>query len=138
MGYATLTHLIDRFGEQELIQLSDREGSGVVDQGVVSVALAEADAEIDSYLFGIYALPVQTTPPVLVRVACDIVRYRLATDTPLEEVRTRYEDARRWLERLASRQTLLDLPAAPASIALGGILFSSAPSIFDGLCGGRF
>lgn len=116
MTYATQSDLETRFGAAEILQLADRDGSGAVDTGVVAGALAEADAEINAYLEGRYALPLATVPAILVRLACDIARYRLAADTPLEEVRKRYEDARRMLESLASGRVRLGLPSVSATV----------------------
>jgi phage gp36-like protein len=131
MPYATLTDLAARFGDEELTQLTDRLGTGVVDADVAQAALAEADAEIDAYLAGRYALPLAAVPPILVRLACDIARYRLATDTPLEEVRKRYEDARRLLENLAAGRVTLGLPAVDAPVVVGSVGSSVPAAVFD-------
>lgn len=102
MPYATRAEMEARYGAEELAQLTDRLGTGLVADDVLARALADADAEVDAYLGGRYTLPLTSTPPVLVRVACDIARYRLWADMASEEVRARYEDARRMLEQIAS------------------------------------
>lgn len=111
MTYATQADLETRFGAAEILQLADRDGDDLADSGVVAGALAEADAEIDAHLAGRYALPLASIPAILTRLACDIARYRLMADNPLEEARTRYEDARRMLESLAAGRVSLGLPA---------------------------
>ncbi len=131
MPYATLADLTARFGDEELTQLTDRLGAGVVDAAVAGAALAEAEAEIDAYLAGRHALPLATVPPILVRIACDIARYRLATDAPLEEVRKRYEDARRLLENLAAGRVTLGLPAVDQPAVVGGVAVSAPVAMFD-------
>jgi len=73
MSYATSDDLAARFGATELDQLADRNGDGLPDDGVVQGALADADAEIDAYLAGRYPLPLAHVPPVLARIACDMV-----------------------------------------------------------------
>lgn len=115
MSYATQADLETRFGAAEILQLADRDGDDIADSGVVAGALAEADAEIDAHLAGRYVLPLATVPAILVRLACDIARYRLMADNPLEEARKRYEDARRTLESLAAGRVSLGLPAASTS-----------------------
>lgn len=112
MTYATQADLETRFGAAEILQLADRDGDDLADSGVVAGALAEADAEIDAHLAGRYALPLASVPAILTRLACDIARYRLMADNPLEEARKRYEDARRLLESLAAGRVTLGLPAA--------------------------
>jgi phage gp36-like protein len=119
--YATQADLEARFGVDELTQLTDRVNAGVPDAAIVARALADADAEIDGYLASRYALPLATVPPVLARIACDIARYRLWEDRSSEEVRRRYEDARRLLESIARGQVSLGLPAANAAPALAEV-----------------
>lgn len=126
MPYATQADLEARFGVDELTQLTDRVGAGVPDAAIVARALADADAEIDGYLASRYDLPLTTVPPVLARIACDIARYRLWEDRASEEVRLRYEDARRMLESIARGQVSLGLPAANAAPALAEVSLGNA------------
>lgn len=111
MSYATVADLIARYGETELIQRTDRLGVGAIDMATAERALADADAEIDGYLAARYRLPLPTTPALLARIACDIARYRLWEEQASDEVRSRYEDARRLLEHLARGLVSLGLPA---------------------------
>lgn len=110
MGYATTGDLITRFGSDELTQITDRNGGGAMDVEMVRRALDDAAAEIDSYLAVRYRLPLATVPPVLVRVACDIARYLLWEERASEEVRRRYEDARRLLESISKGAADIGLP----------------------------
>ncbi|WP_275100146.1 gp436 family protein [Sedimenticola hydrogenitrophicus] len=133
MPYATTQDLIDRFAEAELIQLTDRTGAGVIDTDVLDRALVDADGEIDGYLSGRYALPLAAVPPVLVRVACDITRYHLYDDAVVDQVRTRYEDARRYLESVATGKVQLGLPASAGAVTVSGSPEVDAPArIFTG------
>jgi phage gp36-like protein len=116
MTYATQSDLTDRFGAVELAQLTDRTNGVVIDATVLGRALTDADAEIDSYLATRYALPLASTPVVLVRMAADIARYRLYDDRVTEAVRQRYADAVSLLKRMATGEVQLAgstaLPAA--------------------------
>ncbi len=111
MSYATEQDLIDRFGESELIQLTDRAAAGTVDLTVSGRALSDADAEINGYLAGRYTLPLSSTPEVLVRIAADMARYYLFGSAVPEVVRTRYEDAVRLLKAIASGQVDIGVDA---------------------------
>jgi phage gp36-like protein len=93
MIYASQADMVERFGEQELIQLTDRNNTGAVDATVLGRALADATAEIDGYLASRYQLPLTITPTVLVRVCADIARYHLHDDNIPEPVETRYKAA---------------------------------------------
>lgn len=78
MAYCTLTDLVDRYGETEVLAYADRDRDGLADAAMVDGVLADVDAEIDTYLAGRYALPLSDTPRVLVRIACALVREALA------------------------------------------------------------
>ncbi len=116
MTYATQQDLIDRFGAVELAQLTDRTNGVVIDATVLGRALADADAEIDGYLATRYQLPLATTPPVLVRLAADIARYRLFDDRTTEAVRQRYEDACKLLRNMSSGLVKLDAGVTPVPV----------------------
>jgi phage gp36-like protein len=109
MTYASQSDMIARFGEDEVIQLTDRAALGVVDAAVLLAALEEADAEINPYLQSRYAVPMVDVPRIIVGYACDIARYRLcgATAMVTEDTRSRYKDAVRFLENAASGKVLL-------------------------------
>jgi phage gp36-like protein len=113
--YATATDLVDRFGESELIDLTDRAQppAGMIDADVADKALADACGEADAYLGVRYTLPVTAPVPlVLVAVVCDIARYRLYENRSTEEVRKRYEDAVRWLRDVSRGAAVLPGAAA--------------------------
>lgn len=115
MPYATLDDLIARFGELELIQLSDAATPGLIDDAVVARALADADAIVDGHLGGRYALPLAAVPPMLVNVACDLARARLYKDVLPEAVESRRAEAMRYLELLGKGAITLGASPEPAS-----------------------
>lgn len=93
MIYAQVQDMIDRFGDLEIIQISDRDADGLIDEDVVQTALADASAEIDAYL-GRYPKTFQQPPLILTRLCCDIARYRLSATsgvTITEEIKNRYK-----------------------------------------------
>lgn len=106
MAYATEADLRQRIGGEEIDAMAERDALAI------TRALADADAEIDAYLGGRYALPLADVPAVLIRIACDIARYRLWAERASDEVRRRYEDARRFLEALGKGDVTLGLPDA--------------------------
>lgn len=114
MPYASQDDLIARFGETELIQLTDRASEGVVDADYLAVSLTEAQAEVDSYIGAIYDLPLLTTPVSLITATCNIARYRLYNQQATEEVKIRYDDTIRWLRDVARGLASLGLPATQA------------------------
>ena len=101
MSYASLDDLKKKFGQDELIALTDRVNQTTIDASIVTRALEDADAEINIYLLKRYQLPLSGTFPLLTILACDIARFRLHTTDPSDEVRKRYQDAKQMLEDIA-------------------------------------
>lgn len=112
--YAALSDLIDQFGDHEVNALTDRNGDGVPDTAVVNMALKRASDEIDSYLSSRFTLPITVVPDMLVGLCCDIARYKLcgAEVTETEEVRNRYKDAIKTLEKIRDRKVDIGLTDA--------------------------
>lgn len=117
MPYATQQDIIDRYGQEDLLVVADRDNDGNVDPDVVDEALADATAEIDTWLAAKYDLPLPSTPSVLVRLCVDITIYRLSSEAGLasEMRRQRYEDAVRLLKGIAKGEASLGLPDPPKS-----------------------
>lgn len=121
MSYCTLADLIEAYGEQEILQLSDRRRPPIqVDQGVVERAINDAAAEIDLHLHARYQLPLPTVPVVLRRVACTLTYANL--HTRLADSHPAYlaaENQRKLLHGISSGRLSLALDAGghPAPIA---------------------
>jgi len=125
MIYATAADLVARFGELELVQLTDLENipPSVIDVARVETKIGDACAFIDGYVGQVYRLPLAgcakpltvpggtveyAAPPVLVRIACDLARYYLHDDlAPENEVYRRYKAAVRELEAIADGKAQL-------------------------------
>ncbi|MGL5799264.1 MAG: gp436 family protein [Plesiomonas sp.] len=107
--YASRDDMVLAFGEKECVSLTDRAFTGQIDDAVISAALSRASAEIDGYLAGRYPTPWPDIPRVLVGRCCDIARYLLCGSGTqcTEEIRARYEDAIRYLERVADGRITL-------------------------------
>jgi len=103
MTYATRQGMIDRFGEDELIQLTDRATptTDMIDDTVLNAALNDADSEINSYIQARYPLPLASIPLQISRIARDIARYYLYDDSVTETVEKRYKEALKTLEQIA-------------------------------------
>jgi phage gp36-like protein len=131
MGYATQQDLIDRFGELEIIQLTDRTNIPpmTIDGVVVARALSDADALCDSFLLKLYALPMAATPPVLQKVAADIARYylhggRADKDHPATFA---FNQSTRWLADVAKGLVTLDVAGVQPAQAGGGSVKAKMP-----------
>lgn len=123
MSYASVEDMVARFGDLEVIQITDRNQDGEIDREVAEVALADATAEIDAYL-GRFARPFADVPPILKRLCCDIARYRLTATSGVlvtEEIRNRYKiDVLDLLRAMAKGEVQLGVDEAGAEIAGDG------------------
>lgn len=132
MTYATQQNMIDRFTQRELVQLTDTTGSGAINAAVVAVALADADAEINSYIGARYRLPLAQVTPELVRLACDIARYRLWDVRASDEVKTRYDDAIRKLRDVSKEVASLGIDQNSQPVAdAGGVGMIAGGRVFN-------
>jgi len=101
MAYCTEQDLITRYGEKELIQLTDKDNVGQLDLDVIESAIADADSLIDGYLGGRYGLPIKPVPRALGRIACEICRYYLYENLASDEVKDRYNEAVKSLKAIS-------------------------------------
>lgn len=126
MPYCTLDQLNDRFGPATIIALTDRADvpTGTVDLDVLNRAIAEADAMIDGYLGGRYALPLSAIPPLLTTLSMDITMWRLHLGEPSPKVKADYDAALRSLRDIAAG--IIRIPEAtglePAAPGTSGVI----------------
>lgn len=100
------------YSTDELLQLTDRAGTGEIDAAIYAAAAAQADSEIDGYLGGRFSLPLSTVDPEIVRLALIITRHRLYISGRPDFVQKDYDQA---LARLADiRDGRFTIVAEPA------------------------
>lgn len=132
--YATVQDMVDRFRETEMTQISDPTGAADgMDGDAIERAIADASAEIDTYLVSRYTLPLATVPRVLINVCCDVARYRLYEDRATEQVSKRYDDAIKLLTKLSTGQIGLgnDVLQQPVPSSGGGPEFTTPARVFS-------
>ena len=131
MAYASVADMVARFGDLEVIELTDRSHSGQIDEAVAKIALEDATAEIDAYL-GRFRRPFYDVPPILKRLCCDIARYRLSAvglTGITDEIRNRYKiDVLDLLRALAKGDVQLGVDDAGAELGGNGdgVMFVNA------------
>lgn len=108
MPYASLEDLIERAGEDEILQVADRDEDGTPDPDVVEAALVHADNIANGYVAVRYALPLTAVPDLLRTWCVSIARYHLHRDGAPDYVVRDYKDALASLKDLA--RGVLDLP----------------------------
>jgi phage gp36-like protein len=126
-NYCTQQDLIDSFGWQEVLELSNLDDPAARQINPVRIAqvIVEAGAEIDGYIGSRYKLPLLEVPVILKLCALDIVRYRLDKNQQREDVRQRYEDRLRFLELVGKGQMSLGVVDSESSVPVGGVDFTA-------------
>ena len=133
MTYATRLDLVDRFGERELVQLTDRINvpPTTVDDVAVGRALADATGLIDGYVGKVARLPLAPAPAHLIKIACDLAWYslhgkRADKDSPVTRA---HGEALAWLRDVAAGRVRLDDAGAtpPAPEGAAGRVSASEP-----------
>lgn len=105
MNYCTKQDLIDRFGERELIQLTDRTNTpaSTADDSVIERAISDASTLADGYIGKVYALPLADIPTTLTKAVADIARFYLHArgvekDNPVQRA---HDQALSWLKDIS-------------------------------------
>ncbi len=122
MAYSTIDDIRKLLPEEELIALTDDEALGAVNQGRVDEAIAQADAEVDSYCAVRYSVPVTPVPELLKKLSVDIAVYALYSRTvqSVPEVRAeRYRSAIRQLEGISKGTLTLGVEQAQTADSSG-------------------
>ena len=126
MSYCVLSDI--EAPEEELIQLTDDAGLGVIDETIVDKALSHAGELVDGYLRGRYLLPLSPVPGLLVNLAATITLRRLyarrsAVKVP-ESLQDDYKNALKILENLQKGTVTLGVGAPDTVIvaSAGGMV----------------
>lgn len=125
MPYASVQDMVDRFGNTEVLRLSDPEdrSNEVIVAAKVELAIADAGALVDDYVRGRYLTPLAPAPASIVRATCVLARYDLAKGErtePTEQMRLDRKEVISWLEGIAAGRVNLDVQPASGSASSEG------------------
>jgi phage gp36-like protein len=103
MAYCAREDLAPYVSEEILVQLTDDDNAGFVDEAIVTKAIADAEAEIDSYCCGLYAVPFDPVPAIIEKIAAEIALKNLFSrrqDVPENQAK-QYDNNVRFLRDVA-------------------------------------
>lgn len=124
MTYATLDQLKDRYGEQMLVMLTDRDevATGNIDTDVTDRALADTDAMINGFLQDRYVLPLAEVPPLLADIAQMIAIWKLHRHEANDKIEKDYKEAMSLLDRIGKGSVRLPIDGVePATSNTSGV-----------------
>lgn len=131
MPYCVLNDIVNAIPEENLIQLTDDAGLGVIDNVKINDAISYAGQLIDGYLRGRYPVPLSPVPELIKRLAVDLaVFYLYSRRFELEMPETMIERRReciKLLEHIQQGKVLLGVET-PNSPGQGYYKTSKEPS----------
>lgn len=117
MAYISNGDIEERLGSATFIQLTDDDGNGVADTGVVDEARLAAEGEVNSYLARRYQVPIDASEhpelaDLLASITLDLVEYRLRSRRPPipKDAVDRHGKTLQWLKGVADGR--IELPSA--------------------------
>lgn len=131
MAYCARADMVTRFGEDELIGLTDRYSQGVIDGAVLDRAIADATEHIDRKLRGKYVLPFSTPPTELVQIACDLARFFMYDKAVPDTVQARADAALKEMRDYATGVNTLDVPGVAVDISPKAPAVIAATAVFS-------
>jgi phage gp36-like protein len=113
MAYCALDDLKQHILDKDIAQITDDAAGKNIDQSKVSAMAQKAQDIIDGYLRGRYSLPLNSVPPLIISIACDLTIYflyerRFGLNTP-EALQRRYDNAIKLLKAIQSGMVLLGI-----------------------------
>ncbi len=123
MLYATKNDVVNRFPDiGDAVDL----GSNILD-----LALLDVSAEIDTYIKSLYIFEIGQIPSVLTAVACDMARYKIYSDDPIDIVIERNKAALIFLRNIATGIAKLDIAKTGNKSDANIILTNGGGQMFD-------
>lgn len=119
MAYIDVDDILGMLQEQDVIDLTDDEDLGRINQDRVSAAIEQSDAETNGYLGVRYSVPLGApVADIVIKVSTDIAIYNLYSRSSADEIpevrRQRYLDAVKTLEKLSTGKIMLDVDPLPS------------------------
>lgn len=131
MAYCALEDLVERYGDVEIRAHATDPHTHEINTGKVSRACIDATDTIDMYI-GDKLDPEATEPPAIITgIACDIARYYLQDDNPLDIVKERYDEAMRKLRDIQAGRASLPYVAGETTQAQVSTVKSADDRVFS-------
>jgi phage gp36-like protein len=131
--YCTLEDLKLAIDEARLLELTDDEGLGVINQARIDAAIGDAQGEVDGWLQERYDVPLDPVPALIKRACIDVAipnLYSRKVET-LPDVRVkRYDNAIKLLARIADGKLSLGIAVQPEETNSGKVLVTASTRIF--------
>lgn len=130
--YLSAQAFVERLGLDETIRLTDTIGNGRIEVPRLATALADAQAEVDSYLAARHATPLATVPALITTIVFNLAVANLWRGEMPGSVKDRRDNAQRQLRDM--RDGKITIPGAallaPAEASDAPVLFTTTERLF--------
>lgn len=135
MSYSTQSDIEMRLSEDELVSLADLDEDGAADADVISRAIEDADATIDSYVRVRGAdVPLDPVPASVRNASVTLAIYHLSLGrrSVTDDVQKSYDDVMAWLRDIAAGSAALGLDTAHTETEPGrGAQHTAQDRVYD-------
>jgi phage gp36-like protein len=134
-GYLSIKEFVDRFGLEEVVRMTDLDGSGRIDRAYLVNALSDAQALAEINIAAAYAVPLVEVPAIVKTAIADTARARLYPRGAPDGVDGAAKAANRILERISKGELQLpsQQPIAQAATSSPILVRPGARQYPDGL-----
>jgi len=135
MAYSTAEDIRKLIPESDLIQLTDDDGVGVVDEDVLTEAIDQADREIDAYLGARYTVPLDPVPELIRNLSAQMAIWHLYGRRNLmsEVWESRYKNAIRLLDLIRRGEVVIGAAAGETSTPASGVRYAGNEKVLTDL-----
>ena len=133
MAYCTPDDIRKILPEDILVQLTDDDNQGVVDEEKLVEALSDGECEVNGYASSRYTTPFDPVPQIIRKLTLDVGIYNLFSrrENVPENRKERYGNAVKMLNQLAAGKLTIGEVEKPAVQTGNTIKMTSKAKLFD-------
>ncbi len=131
-NYIAKADILKQLPEADLIQLTDDDDTGSVNDAIVDGAITDSEGEVDGYLASRYSTPVTPVPNIVKAFTVDIAIHRLygRRQGATEDIEKRYNNAIRFFKNVSTGVVTLGVDAPVPENSGSGVDIQSDARIF--------
>ncbi len=132
MSYTSKAEMIRRYGNTELIELTDRDQLDAIDDDVLNIAISDADSTINASLQGRYDVPLSPIPDVLLLCASVLARANLYKDEQTDLIINDKKEQLDFLQKVRDGEINLGTAnGAEVEAEDNAVMFEGGGNVFD-------
>lgn len=132
-NYIVKADILKQITDADLIELTDDNNTGLVDDAIVDGAIINAEGEVDGYLAKRYATPVNPIPDIVKAFTVDVAIHRIygRRQGAPEDIEKRYSNAIRFFRDVSKGVVTLGVKVPEPENSGSQVDIQSDDRIFD-------